>query len=314
MADPLAPAPRPRLTDPFRLVAVRDTGLLDAVASPVLDRLAAAAARRVGAPVALVSLVDDAGQHFPGMAGLTGWAADARGTPLSHSFCQYVVARAAPLVVDDAAAHPLVRDNGAHLDLGVAAYAGVPLTNAAGDTLGALCAIDGVARHWTREQLAELDALAGAVVSELEFRATQHALADARARLALSESRLTRALAATHAAAWEWEPNAPGEPAASPGSAVRVSPEWGPLVGRPRGSTPSGIADVLSLVDPADRTAVRLALDDALAGRAAYDVRYRVTLPDGRVHALHDAGAVRRGPDGRATRVEAVVRLTDDAR
>jgi hypothetical protein len=37
------------------------------------------ASRLLGVPVALVSLVDDERQHFPGMTGLDGWAAAARG-------------------------------------------------------------------------------------------------------------------------------------------------------------------------------------------------------------------------------------------
>ncbi len=54
-----------------------------------------------------------------------------RETPLSHSFCQYTVARGEPLVIEDARVHPLVRENLAIPDLRVVAYAGVPLTTSA---------------------------------------------------------------------------------------------------------------------------------------------------------------------------------------
>ena len=59
-----------------------------------------------------------------------------RSTPLTHSFCQHVVASAKPLVIADARDHDLVRDNLALPDLGVLAYAGIPLTDEAGNVLG----------------------------------------------------------------------------------------------------------------------------------------------------------------------------------
>ena len=57
-------------------------------------------------------------------------------TPLSHSFCQYVVTREAPLVVTDAREDQLVQNNGAVADLGVISYLGVPLRTPDGHTIG----------------------------------------------------------------------------------------------------------------------------------------------------------------------------------
>ena len=53
-------------------------------------------------------------------------------------------------VYPDARIDPQVRDNLAIPDLGVVAYAGMPLTDADGRTLGSLCAIDTKPRRWTR--------------------------------------------------------------------------------------------------------------------------------------------------------------------
>ncbi len=165
-----------RLTSPTRLAALQSSGLLDGAATPVLDRLARLVTRLLGVPIALVSLVDDRGQHFPGLAGLGGWAGEARGTPLTHSFCQHVVATDRMLLVEDASIHPLVRENLAFKDLGVVAYAGVPLRTADGETLGALCAIDTAPVAWRPEQVATLEDLAAAAMAEIELRATTRAL------------------------------------------------------------------------------------------------------------------------------------------
>ncbi len=172
-ASPLESAARDireRLADAARLAALRSTGLVEAPPPEVLERLTRAATNLLGVPVALISLVDDEQQWFAGLSGLTGWAAEQRHTPLSHSFCQYVVAHQAPLIVNDAASHPFLHASPAIVDLSVRAYAGVPLTTASGQTLGAFCAIDTQPREWTEEQVNGLRDLAMAATSELELR------------------------------------------------------------------------------------------------------------------------------------------------
>lgn len=172
-----------RLTSATRLAALSATGLLDGIMNPVLDRISRLATKLLGAPIALVSLVGDRRQHFPGLAGLTGWAAEERGTRLSHSFCQHVVARDAALMIYDARVDPLVMAQPTYADLGVVAYAGVPLRNAAGETLGAMCAIDTNPVRWTAAQLALLEDLAAAAMAEIELRATLGALQAAHEKL-----------------------------------------------------------------------------------------------------------------------------------
>lgn len=191
LAAGLSPeAHRARLTSPARLAALHATGLLDGTANPVLDRLARLTAELLGVPIALVSLVDDEAQHFPGLAGLGGWAGADRGTPLTHSFCQHVVATDGTLLVEDAARHPLVQDNLAFRELGVVAYAGVPLRTADGETLGALCAIDTVPAQWSDRQVRILEDLAAAAMAEIELRSTTQALLASQTRLQAAYERI----------------------------------------------------------------------------------------------------------------------------
>ncbi len=93
-----------------------------------------------------------------------------RETPLTHSFCQYVVADAAPLVISDARKDDRLRDNLAIPDLRVVAYAGWPITDSAGAVVGSLCAIDSEPREWDEEELATLEDLAQACSTELAQR------------------------------------------------------------------------------------------------------------------------------------------------
>ncbi len=129
-------------------------------ADAALDRLARVVQRQLGVPVALVSIVQEERQVFPGLAGLGGWAGEDRQTPLSHSFCQHVVRRQGPLVVRDARRDPLVSTNLAIEDLGVVAYLGMPISGADGVVVGSLCAIDTSPRDWTAEEITALAELA----------------------------------------------------------------------------------------------------------------------------------------------------------
>jgi diguanylate cyclase (GGDEF)-like protein len=158
------------ISDGARVSALRDLGLLDTEPEPEFDRFTRLAVDLLGVPVALLSLVERDRQFFKSACGLSGEWAQARRTPLSHSFCQHVVASRRPLVVADSRRHPLVADNLAVRDLSVIAYAGLPLTLADGHVVGAFCAIDTRPHDWTDHELRILTDLAAAVTTQLELR------------------------------------------------------------------------------------------------------------------------------------------------
>jgi two-component sensor histidine kinase len=150
-----------------RRAALLATGLLDSPIAAEFDRITSLVSRLLRAPVALVSLVDTDRQFFMSSFGLPEPLASARQTPISHSFCQHVVTSAAPLIVEDARAHPVVCDNPAVTELGVAAYLGVPLTTPAGQVLGSLCAIDTKVRAWSEADIAIMKDMAAIVMREI---------------------------------------------------------------------------------------------------------------------------------------------------
>ena len=179
----------PALQDPGRLATLRYLDLLEPTMEVAFDRLARLAACSLDVPVALVSFVSDDRQVLRGAIGLPEPYATRRETPLSHSFCQHVVMSEEPLIIEDAREHPLVRDNLAIPDLGVVAYAGIPLRTKEGQILGSFCAIDTAPHAWTAAEIAMLTDFAAAALSEIELRAT--ARANDRARyewLALLDS------------------------------------------------------------------------------------------------------------------------------
>jgi serine phosphatase RsbU (regulator of sigma subunit) len=179
---------------------------LSAAADPGLERFARLVADALGVPVALVSLVEADRQVFPGQVGLAEPWASGRQAPLAYSLCQRVAATGSPVVLADVRQDEQACGSAAISDLGVIAYAGMPLTDSEGRVLGSLCAIDDQPRAWSPEELARLADLAAACCAELRLRIASryaaHALDAAersqaaareyaaRARLALDRSEL----------------------------------------------------------------------------------------------------------------------------
>jgi GAF domain-containing protein len=153
-----------------RLAALQRVGLLDTPPEETFDRLTTLTRRILKVPIALVSLVDRDRQFFKSCSGLPEPWASKRETPLSHSFCKHVVASGAPLVVDDARRHPTVWNNLAIEQLGIVAYAGIPLVTSDGHAIGSFCAVDTQPRAWTWDEIEILKDLAAIVMNDIELR------------------------------------------------------------------------------------------------------------------------------------------------
>jgi len=158
------------LREPDRLKALNQLELLDTPADEAFDRLTQLASKILDTPVSLVSLVDADRQFFKSFFGLSEPWASKRETPLSHSFCQYVVATNQPLIVTDARHDPVLKDNLAVNDLFVISYLGMPLTLANGVSIGSFCVIDNVPRVWEKREIEIVRELAQSVMTEIELR------------------------------------------------------------------------------------------------------------------------------------------------
>ena len=159
---------KPRLQDR----SLEELGLVDAPAESEFDNLTRLASSLLGAPVSLLSIVqlERDRQVFKSQTGLGGPASEAGQTPLTHSFCRHAVEADATLVVPDATAHPLVRDNPSIEELGVAAYLGAPVHGPAGRPVGALCVIEPVPREWSALDVEHLEALAACATDAIRMK------------------------------------------------------------------------------------------------------------------------------------------------
>lgn len=161
----------PILLNQQRLEVLRELALIDSPSEPTYNRLTELASKAVGAPVSLLSMVADSYQFFKSDYGLGEPWHTAQQTPLTHSFCQYVVTSDAPLIVTDARQEPLLKDNLAIPDLDVISYMGMPVTLANGKRLGSFCVIDSVPREWTVTEISIVRLISAIIISEIELRA-----------------------------------------------------------------------------------------------------------------------------------------------
>jgi EAL domain-containing protein (putative c-di-GMP-specific phosphodiesterase class I) len=188
------PPPPKHLRERERLASLRSYQVLDTGPDAAFDAITAAAARTLGAPAAVIGLVDEHRQWFKAASGLaefTGYPV--RETPLDVSFCAHVVAAERPVVVPDARLDPRFAEN--PLVTGtedLRSYAGAPITGRDGLPLGALCVLDHRPRHYDDSSVRALADLAGAVAELLELRRLDVS-AGLGSRDLLGESRRLRA-------------------------------------------------------------------------------------------------------------------------
>ncbi|MGE0398880.1 MAG: diguanylate cyclase [Kofleriaceae bacterium] len=158
-------APKPDNEDQ-RLAALRRYMLLDSLPEPEFDRVTELAAKLLGVPIALVTLIDSERQWFKSCFGL-----DATETSRDDAFCAHALFDSTPLVVPDAredvrfAYNPYVIG-----EPHVRFYAGAPLMTREGYALGTLCVIDREPRTLGQREVETLSSLASVVVDLVEAR------------------------------------------------------------------------------------------------------------------------------------------------
>lgn len=164
-----------------RMQAVRRYDILDTPPDGAFDRIAELAAELLGAPIAIVSIVDTDRIWFKSHHGLDGVSQIDR----EPGLCASAILHETPWVVTDAEhdprtlANPLVAG-----EFGLRFYVGAPLTTHDGFNLGTLCVLDKAPRPITSSQIEVLEKLAAVVMDELELRrSAQAAIAQSAGRL-----------------------------------------------------------------------------------------------------------------------------------
>lgn len=153
--------------------------ILDTASEKDFDNIAELASAICHTPIALVGFLDDK-RH---------WFKAKKGTELSESgkeisFCAHAIATPQPImVVEDARHDERFSQNPIVNGMGIAFYAGVPITNDQGFPLGTLCVFDTQARTLSDSQQMALQLLGKQVMDKLELRKKVIELETANSRI-----------------------------------------------------------------------------------------------------------------------------------
>lgn len=157
-----------------RLKALRELELLDTEPEAEFDELVRRAAAATDAPIAVITLVDEARQWFKARVNL-----ELESTDRDVSFCAHAILTPDDLtIVPDTLEDERFNDNLLVTeDPNIRFYAGAPIFTPDGHPVGTLCVIDAAPRNLSAEQAQALRELAGEVSRQIERRRLQRARA-----------------------------------------------------------------------------------------------------------------------------------------
>lgn len=270
MAAPLPP------DEKTRLEYLEALAVLDTAPEPAFERLVKLAAQLTGAPIALVSLVDEHRQWFKAKVGI-----EESQTPREHAFCAHAILEERVMVVSDATAdsrfveNPLVTG-----EPGIRFYAGAPLRTPGG-RVGTLCVIDTEPRTLSPEQVSALELLAEAVVDSLDRRVEAK-----RAERHLRWLRLAEALAKIG----HWR-------IVQKDGSLTWSPEIFEIYGLDPATHQPTVESAVAAYHPEDRETLSAMLMNAVSERRDLDFELRLFRTDGAIRWVRVLGRPEIDPD-----------------
>lgn len=251
------------LTDPRRIDAARR--VLAEADGEALERLAALAARLLGATYAQIALVTDEVAHVTAIAPRQ---------PAAEELIHRVLDFGMPIVLSDARSD------------GIGGFVGIPV-EVGGARVGVLCVYDREPGSWTDHDVEILEELAATVAAQLD----RSVLA---AELEASTVRLDLGFAAARIGGFDWNLVT---------DALHWDDRLMELFGYRDEPFVPHVDSFLKRLHPDDRERTQAAIDRAVQSCGEYAADYRIVRPDGSVRWVAARGRVLGDPQGRPVRM-----------
>ena len=184
LSNPMEAAPTPE-NEQDRIAVLRSLGLVTGE-SKHFDEVAAKVAAAFVTPIALVTLIDEEHQRWPGAVGLPPKLDACRMDARETSICGHVVFHNSLLVVEDVAKDPRFANNPFLIENGIRFYAGAPLKTSSGVAIGSLCVIDTKPRLFSAEDRSVLQKIADDLMLKVEIEYQRNRTQEHRDKLGTS--------------------------------------------------------------------------------------------------------------------------------
>jgi len=179
-------APETPKNEAARLKSVRSYQLLDTLPEEDYDNITSLVANLLDVPIALVTLLDTDRNFLKSHFGVS-----LNSSPRDISFCGHAILSEDPIfIIEDARLDDRFKDNPLVAEHKAVFYAGVPLINTEGFSLGTLCVFDNKPRTLNTKEKQAIITLAKQVVKLFELRKNNLELTDTREELKIQNERL----------------------------------------------------------------------------------------------------------------------------
>ena len=293
-----------RSTDRHRDLEIR-AGRVPPPSQAACDRLTAMAARVLGAPAAVLSILDGERPFLLASHGLPEDGREWGTTPLTVSLSHHAGSSEEPFILEDVRDHELLAEDPAVDALGLVSFLGVPLVDGGGGVLGILGVVDHAPRRWSGEEIRNLEDVGQAVLTEIELRGrAQEVRRTERETASRTEERTRQSfLELIHGL-----DAIISERDLGTGDFTFVSRKAAELLGYPVErwlESPKFWSDVL--VHPEDRERAVGALERAVADTEDAELEYRVRTADGETLWLRDQIRVATDEEGSPTLLRGIM-------
>ena len=178
-------APKLPTNELQRLDAVKSYDILDTLPESDYDNITNLVSTICNVPIALIGVIDEERNYFKSHHGIPF-----NESPREISFFGHAILENEILIVEDARLDVRFKDNPLLTEHNAVFYAGVPLVNPEGYTLGTICVFDQMPRKLTIEQIEALKTLGKQVVNLFELRRKNYSLEAAKKELELRNLQL----------------------------------------------------------------------------------------------------------------------------